>query len=203
MSKSKELKEKVVLVGEVLTGKTCIIKKAICDTFKEDEMGVYVAINYLLEVSTDSGKKMKLDIWDTAGQEKFRAVNRIFYKNARAVLMVYDITQRKTFDVIKKYWVEQAKTCACLNVVLGVLGNKSDLFENEEVTEEEAKEFAESIGAFFMLTSAKHGTGIHEAFKEAAEMIEKAGPIQERTDGNGTDAVKLEEQKKPIKKKCF
>ena len=109
------------------------------------------------------------------------------------------ITGKKTFEEIKNYWVDQAKTCACLNVVLGIIGNKSDLFEKEEVTEEEAREFAKSIGAFFMLTSAKHGTGIHEAFKEAAEMIEQAGPIQERGDNNN---VKLGEEKKR-EKKCF
>ena len=172
MSKSGEPKEKVVLVGETQTGKTCVIVKAIRDIFEEGDMTTYVASSYLLPVKTESGNKMNLEIWDTAGQERFRTVNKIFYKNARAVLLVYDITRKKTFEEIKNYWVDQAKTCACLNVVLGIIGNKSDLFEKEEVTEEEAREFAKSIGAFFMLTSAKHGTGIHEAFKEAAEMID-------------------------------
>ena len=205
-NKPGELKEKVVLVGETQTGKTCVIMKAILDQFHEGDMTTYVASNYTLDIATDSGKKMKLEIWDTAGQERFRTVNRIFYKNARAVLLVYDITRKKSFEEIKNYWVEQAKTCACLNVVLGVIGNKSDLFENEEVKEEEAKAFAESIGAFFMLTSAKHGTGIQDAFKETAEMIEKAGPIQMRGDDNGKETVVIGKEAvtaKPVKRKCF
>ena len=172
---SGEKGEKFVLVGETQTGKTCIIMKAILDKFDENKMTTYVAHSYTLNVQTDSEKQMNLEIWDTAGQEKFRNVNKIFYKDAKAVLLVYDITNRRSFDEIKNYWAGQAKECACENAAMGVIGNKSDLFENEEVKEEEAKEFAESIGAFFMLTSAKHGTGIHEAFKEAAEMIEKRG----------------------------
>ena len=159
---SGEKGEKVVLVGETQTGKTCIIMKAILDKFDENKMTTYGAHSYTLNVQTDSEKQMNLEIWDTAGQEKFRNVNKIFYKDAKAVLLVYDITNRRSFDEIKNYWAGQAKECACENAAMGVIGNKSDLFENEEVKEEEAKEFAESIGAFFMLTSAKHGTGIHQ-----------------------------------------
>ena len=154
--------------------------KIISNIFEEGGMATYVASSYVLEVETGSGKKMNLEIWDTAGKQRFREVNKIFYKNARAVLSVYDITNRSSFEEITDYRADQVKENACLNVVLGVIGNKSDLFEEEQVKEEEAKEFAESIGAFFMLTSTKLGTGISEAFKEIAEMIEKTGPIQLR-----------------------
>ena len=107
-------------------------------------------------------------MWDTTGEERFRNAAKIFFKDARAVLLIYDITRKRTFEEIKNYWANQAKENTCLNIVLGLIGNKSDLFEEEQVKEEEAKEFAQSIGAFFMLTSAKHGTGIHEAFKQTA-----------------------------------
>lgn len=197
MSKKTEEKgEKVVLVGETQTGKTCIIMKAVFDQFEENKMTTYVASSYIFEVDIDSDKKMKLDIWDTAGQERFRNVNKIFYKDAKAVLLVYDITKRKSFDEIKNYWAKQAKDCACENAVLGVIGNKADMFENEEVQEEEAKAFAESIGAFFVLTSAKQGTGIHEAFKEAAEKIEERGL------NKGSAGIQLSASEKTRKKKC-
>ena len=170
--------------------------KAIRDYFQEGEMTTYVASNYLYETVLESGKKINLDIWDTAGQERFRNVNKIFYKEAKAVLLVYDITKKVTFDEIKNYWAAEAKERACKNAVLGIIGNKSDLFEDEEVKEEEAKAFAESIGAFFMLTSAKLGTGIHEALKEAAEKIDERGLSQIST------GMQLGVSVKPQKKKC-
>ena len=82
MSKKTEEKgEKVVLVGETQTGKTCIIMKAVFDQFEENKMTTYVASSYIFEVDIDSDKKMKLDIWDTAGQERFRNVNKISTSN--------------------------------------------------------------------------------------------------------------------------
>ena len=170
--------------------------KAVFGQYEENKMTTYVASSYLYEAVLESGKKINLDIWDTAGQERFRNVNKIFYKEAKAVLLVYDITNKTSFDEIKNYWAKQAKECACKDAVLGVIGNKSDMFENEEVKEEDAKAFAESIGAFFVLTSAKQGTGILDAFKEAAERIDERGLSQ------GSAGMQLTEMTNPQKKTC-
>ena len=105
-----------------------------------------------------------MDIWDTAGQERYRALTKFFYKDAAVCILVYDITKRKTFDNLKSYWYEQLKENSGKNIVVGIAGNKCDLYEEEDVPENEAREFAESIGAVFELTSAQNNTGINELF---------------------------------------
>ena len=93
-------------------------------------------------------------------------MNKFFYKDAAVCILVYDITKRKTFDNLKSYWYEQLKENSGKNIVVGIAGNKCDLYEEEEVSEDEARQFAESVGAVFELTSAQNNTGINELFLE-------------------------------------
>ena len=93
-------------------------------------------------------------LWDTIGQEKLKAQTKIFFKNSKIVILVYSITVKKTFVDLED-WLKQVKDSLGDNIVLGVLGNKKDLFMQEEVSEEEAQEYAKSIGAEWGLTSAK------------------------------------------------
>ena len=103
---------KICLVGESGVGKTCIIDRFVKDTFREDEPTT-VSPSYsekILKFDEYKGKTVKFHIWDTAGQEKFRSVGKIFYNDAKAVILVCDITNKKSFDEIKKYWYEDIKT---------------------------------------------------------------------------------------------
>ena len=111
------------------------------------------------------GKCIKFEIWDTAGQEKYRALTKIFYKDAGVAILVYDITRKESFDEIKDYWYNQIKECAPKNIVIGIAANKCDLYDNEQVSEDEARNFANEIGAVFKLTSASTNQGIEELFK--------------------------------------
>ena len=95
-------------------------------------------------------KTLLLDVWDTAGQERYRALTKFFYKDAAVCILVYDITKRKTFDNLKSYWYEQLKENSWKNIMVGIIaGNKYDLYEEEEVQENEAREFAKSVDAVF------------------------------------------------------
>ena len=94
---------KVVLLGESGVGKTCIISRFINNTFDDNGM------------STTGGKSIKFDIWDTAGQEKYRALTKIFYKDASIAILVYDITRRESFEELKNYWFNQIKDFAPQN----------------------------------------------------------------------------------------
>ena len=110
-------------------------------------------------------KTIKFDIWDTAGQEKFRSLAQIFYKDAKAIIFVYDITDKKSFDELVNYWYPKVKENCSSDIILGLAGNKDDLYENEQVTIEEAKEFADKIGAIYKKTSALNNTNIQIMFE--------------------------------------
>ena len=167
-SEKKAPNVKVVLLGDSGVGKTCLITRYISETFEQNTASTNGASYASKKVNYDKLKKtITLDIWDTAGQEKYKALTKFFYKDAAIAILVYDITQKNSFESIKSYWYEQVKENGEKTIVLGIVGNKSDLYEQEEVSENEAREFAQSIGAIFALTSAKMNTGVDALFKDA------------------------------------
>ena len=156
---------KVVLIGESGVGKTSIITQFTSGKFDPDTVTSLSAqyVSKTIEFH-NLQKAIKFDIWDTAGQEKYRALAKIFYKDAKVICLVYDITSEKTFNEIKTYWYEMVKSHADPDVLIAVVANKSDLYDNAEVKNEEGEEFAKSIGALFQSTSAKSDTGITNLF---------------------------------------
>ena len=162
---------KVVLIGEMGVGKTCIIEQFISNDFNQDQDSTITAQFCKKDFEFPGGEKITLDIWDTAGQEKFRALTRIFYKNAKAVIIVYSITNKQTFDEAKNYWYEQVKQNCHSDVIIAIAANKCDLYEERQVSDEEGEQFAKSIGAFFASTSAKNDSGITNLFENIAMKI--------------------------------
>ena len=156
---------KVVLIGDSGVGKTCIISRYISGQFDENSASTNGASYTSKQVDYESLKKsVMLDIWDTAGQEKYKSLTKFFYKDAAVAVLVYDITSKESFDNLKKYWYQQIQENGDKNLILGVAGNKCDLYET--VNESDAREFAKSIGAIFGLTSAQNNTGINELFTD-------------------------------------
>jgi Ras-related protein Rab-11A len=158
---------KLVLVGDSGVGKTCLISRFISGSFDKEEQTTNGAsyASKLIEYP-NLNKNLVLDIWDTAGQEKFRSLTKFFYKDALMVIMVYDITRRESFDNLKNYWYEEMKDNTEPNIVLAIAGNKCDLYEKEAVPEKEARDFATSINALFALTSAQDNTGVEKLFRD-------------------------------------
>ena len=168
MSESEEEEDnvdsvKITLLGSSGVGKTCIIKRYTDGGFDENSQSTSGA-NYSQKPLVIENKPIKLDLWDTAGQEKYRSLGRHFYKDAYIVCLVYDITDSQSFEDLKEKWYNDLKTFGEKNNVLAVVGSKSDCYEKEDVTEEEAREYANSIGAVFMLTSTKSGDNIDNLF---------------------------------------
>ena len=109
---------KVVLLGESGVGKTCIIARFINNTFEDNIMSTTGASYAGKTITFDEfgGKSIKFEIWDTAGQEKYRALTKIFYKDAGVAILVYDITRKESFEEIQKYWYHQIKEYAPKNI---------------------------------------------------------------------------------------
>ena len=165
---------KVVLLGEAGVGKTCIIKQFIEKKFDESTESSLSAqfVSKTIEY-VDFGKTIKFDIWDTVGQEKFRSIAKIFYKDAKVIILVYDITSKKSFDALNNFWYDEIRNNCNDAVVLAVVGNKNDLYNYQQVDQHDAKDFAKKLGAIFQLTSAMTSDGIGLLFDNIGKKILK------------------------------
>ena len=195
---------KITLLGSSGVGKTCIIKRYTEGNFEENCQSTSGA-SYSQKPLVIENKHIQLDLWDTAGQEKYRSLGRYFYKDAYIVCLVYDITNSQSFEELKSKWYNDLKTFGEKNNILAVVGSKSDCYENEEVKEEEAREYANSIGAIFMLTSAKNGDNIDLLFDTLVRQYlgpEFAKKVEEMKQDKGEvkKVTKNSVNKKKIKK---
>ena len=154
---------KVTLIGGSGVGKTCIIRRYYLNEYIENPASTCGG-SYTAKQININNKLIQIDLWDTAGQERFRSLGKHFYKDAYIVILVYDITSRDSFEEIKTVWYPSVKEHGEKYSVLAVVGNKCDLYENEDVKENEAREYAQQIGATYMLVSAKSGDNIDLLF---------------------------------------
>jgi len=129
-----------------------------------------IGVEFGTRIIEVSGQKIKLQIWDTAGQERFRAVTRSYYRGAAGALIIYDITRRSTYNHLSS-WLTDARNLTNPNTVIFLIGNKSDLEAQRDVTYDEARTFAEENGLKFVEASAKTGENVEEAFLETARKI--------------------------------
>ena len=195
--------KKLVFIGDPGVGKTCIISRFLKGTFDAEQITT-VGASYASKTIkiSETNESLTLDIWDTAGQEKYRSLTRIFFQGAKLAILVYDITRKDSFENLKNVWLKELKDHADKNVVLGVAGNKSDLYEKEEVSEQEAREFAKSIGAIFCLTSAQSNSGIEELFEEMGKkFLDPNSTINESENQNLDQAHKHKKDEKKKEKK--
>ena len=160
---------KLILVGDTGTGKTNLISVAAGLEFNPGLLTT-TSCSYIQKIVKRNKKEYKINLWDTIGQEKYRSLTKIFVKDSNIVIFVYDITKRKTFESLK-YWKRVIEEILGNDITLGVVGNKIDLYLDEEVKENEGQEYSDSIGAKFRLTSAKNNP--HEFSQFIEEMLEE------------------------------
>ena len=185
---------KVVLVGESGVGKTCIIQRYVNNDYNENtESTTASTYTYKVVDYKQYNKSISFDIWDTAGQELYRAMAKNFYLNAAIGILVYDVRRKDSFQALKDYWYEQLKQSGEENMVFGLAGNKCDLFQEEQVSEEEGKKFANSIGAIFHLTSCKESIGIDELFVECGKKYLEINKLID-TKGKGKEKIVLDKE---------
>jgi small GTP-binding protein len=176
---------KTILVGMSGTGKTNIINAMINQPFDSDQISTQTSsfVDKYIDVNK---KKYHIEIWDTAGQEKYRSLTKIFIKDSKIVIFVYDITTMASFEEVD-YWVNTVKEILGDIPVYALAGNKKDLFIKEEVEEDLGREKAEKIGALFKLTSAKtERNQINDFLKELLEAyIKKSGGNVQKDEPRG------------------
>jgi small GTP-binding protein len=194
---------KVVLLGESGVGKTSIIAQFVNNKFDPDCISSLTAqfVSKIVEFPEEK-KAIKFDIWDTAGQEKFRSLAKVFYKDAKIVILVYEITNTKSFEELQSYWYNTVKETGDPDAIIAIVGNKNDLYSEQKVAKEEGEKFAKSIGAIFQLTSAKNDSGITELFKNIGKKYFDPSFDYSSTDEkqqNEFEKKKIE-QKEPKKK---
>ena len=189
---------KVILVGDAGVGKTNLISVAVGGSFTENTKSS-ASSSYFIKKIEYNNKTYTLNIWDTIGQEKLRGLNKLFYKGAKIVIYVYDITREDALQNLK-YWTDEIKDKLGQDgYISAVCGNKSDLYLEEKISQEDGEKAANSINAKFSLTSAKCNKEMFIAFLEelAHDYIDTI-----MLGGNKNEVYKLGMKNKKSKNKC-
>ncbi|XP_028800495.1 ras-related protein Rab-2-A-like [Neltuma alba] len=162
---------KTIIVGNTGVGKSCLPFQFTDKRFQHTH-DITIGTGFGAKTISINNKLLKLHIWDTAGQEKFRSITRTYYREAIVALLVYDITRKETFKHLDS-WLKELREHADSNVTIVLVGNKCDLNLRREVSTEEGKQFAKENKLIFLETSAKLGQNVDEAFEEAAKSVYK------------------------------
>ena len=168
-----ELVYKVLLLGDSSVGKTCFLLRYCDKSFQEAHLST-IGLDYRLKSMTlQNDKKIKLQIWYTAGQDRFRAITKNYYKGANGIILIYDVTNKQSYENVKN-WLTQIKEEANPNVIIYLAGNKIDVEEDQRViTTEDGQKIADEYKLPFKETSAKNGINVNEIFQELVEKIDE------------------------------
>ncbi|XP_063281503.1 ras-related protein Rab-37 [Pelobates fuscus] len=163
---------KVMLLGDSGVGKTCFLLQFKDGAFLSGAFLATVGIDFRNKVISVDGENVKLQIWDTAGQERFRSVTHAYYRDAQALLLLYDITSKTSFQNIRA-WLSEVEEYAHKDVVLMLLGNKNDVSGARVIRKEDGEALAKEYGIPFMETSAKTGMNVDLAFTAVAKELKQ------------------------------
>lgn len=207
MSDSYDYNYKIILLGDGGVGKSSMIQKYVYDTFTIHTTATIGVVNTTKVINVDN-QKILLNIWDTAGQEKYRSMLSSFFRGCRAAILVYDITNEQTFKSLD-YWIGQVREMGGDLVKFLLIGNKADLESNRRVTQKAGLDVARNNGMLFMETSCANSYNIQRAFHEIAECLYKSqgGHVgqnnEDRTSGlNGISILSHTSLLPQPKKKC-
>lgn len=187
---------KVCLLGDTGVGKSSIVCRFVQDHF-DHNISPTIGASFMTKTVPCGNELHKFLIWDTAGQERFHSLAPMYYRGSAAAVIVYDITKQDSFHTLKK-WVKELKEHGPENIVMAIAGNKCDLSDIREVPMKDAKEYAESIGAIVVETSAKNAVNIEELFQGISQQIPPLDPHENGNNG----AIKLGRQTSQTGRRC-
>ena len=193
-----------IIVGDMAVGKSCLLLQFTDHKFRHQHE-LTIGVEFGGKTIEVKNKNVKIQIWDTAGQEAFQAITRTYYKGAIGALLVYDITRKETFDHITK-WLNEVKSNGSKDICCILIGNKKDLEEQRQVKYEEGKKLAEDNNLLFLETSAKTAENVQESFVISAErildQINKTGVDPTAPSKNVKITIDDDKNKKKEEKKC-
>jgi small GTP-binding protein len=160
---------KIVMAGDKQVGKTSLILRWLDDTFKDDYLST-VGVGFHVKTVIVDGKVVKLQLWDTCGEERFKSISSAYYRQALGVVVVYDITDAKSFESINE-WLPMIHEHSSPDVIVLLVGNKRDLSGERCVDPEIATNYAQTQGLSFIETSAKTSFQVDRAFKDIATAV--------------------------------
>ncbi|XP_014210168.1 ras-related protein Rab-8A isoform X1 [Copidosoma floridanum] len=199
MAKTYDYLFKLLLIGDSGVGKTCVLFRFSEDAFNTTFIST-IGIDFKIRTIELDGKKIKLQIWDTAGQERFRTITTAYYRGAMGIMLVYDVTNEKSFENIKN-WIRNIEENASADVEKMLLGNKCELNNKRLVSKEQGEALAIEYGIKFMETSAKASINVEEAFFDLARDIkakmEKRLEASNPPKSGGHQLKAMEPQRKP------
>ena len=199
-----DYKLKVVVVGDSGVGKTNLIKRFVSNTYNPNTKAT-VGVEFISKSYKINDQVFKIEIWDTAGQERYKSITAAYYKGAKGALIVYDITQKDSFENINK-WMSEVRDKSSKDLKIMIVGNKTDLENERQVSTEEALEKAKELGSPVMEASALDGSNVKDAFydllKEMYKEIKKKLDIVENQNTGGKDGVQLNTNEEKEKKGC-
>lgn len=182
---------KVVLIGDSAVGKSQLLARFSRNEFSLDSKAT-IGVEFQTRTLDIDHKTVKAQIWDTAGQERYRAVTSAYYRGAVGAMLVYDITKRQSFYHVAR-WLEELRGHADKNIVIMLVGNKTDLGSLRDVPTEDAKEFAEKENLFFIETSALEATNVETAFvnvlTEIYRVVSKKSLVANEAESAGSSAL--------------
>uniref|UniRef100_A0A6J0U5Y8 Ras-related protein Rab-19 n=1 Tax=Pogona vitticeps TaxID=103695 RepID=A0A6J0U5Y8_9SAUR len=182
---------KIILIGDSNVGKTCVVhrfKSGQYNTKQQNTIGVDFTVRSL-EID---GKAVKIQVWDTAGQERFRTITQSYYRSAHGAILAYDMTRRSTFESIP-HWIHEIEKYGAANLVLMLIGNKSDEAEKRQVLFEDACTLAEKYGLLAVLeTSAKEAQNVDEVFILMAKELIARNTLQLHGESGPSDNIHLD-----------
>lgn len=171
MAKAYDYLFKLLLIGDSGVGKTSVLFRFSDDAFNSTFIST-IGIDFKIRTIELGDKKIKLQIWDTAGQERFRTITTAYYRGAMGILLVYDITNEKSFENIKT-WIKNIEQHASADVEKMILGNKCDMEDKRKITTAQGEQLAKEYNVKFMETSAMNRTNVERAFTEIASDIKQ------------------------------
>ena len=166
---------KLLVIGDSSVGKSCLLQRFADDSFSHSHIST-IGVDFKVKTWRDplDGKLSKLQIWDTAGQDRFRAITNSYYRGSQGIMIVYDTTDQRTFDNIMLHHIPEIDRLARPNVRKILVGNKIDLVEQRAVSTDVGEAYARSLGISFLETSAKNSTNVNEAFLTMAAEIKES-----------------------------
>lgn len=200
---------KIILIGDSSVGKSSLLTRYARPELSIDNMSTTIGVEFATKTIKILDKNIKLQIWDTAGQERYRAITSAYYRGAAGAIIVYDVNKMETFKNIRR-WIAELKDYANNDIIITLIGNKSDLTNDREVSLEEGKKLAKDYQVSFLETSAKEYINIEQCFFSVAQEIykritlpkEKSELAYQKYEELHSEPIRISDYSFKTKKKC-